>query len=125
MAMKRILRYLCFTMEIGFKIDKCQSTHVSAFFDTDWAGDINDPWSTSGFTIFLRSNLISWSARKQATVSISSMEAEYKSLANATAEVMWVQSILKELNIASPPSTRLWCDNIGATYLSANSVFHA
>jgi hypothetical protein len=53
------------------------------------------------------------------------MEAEYKSLANATAKVMWVQSILKELNVASPPSARLWCDNIGATYLSANPVFHA
>jgi hypothetical protein len=53
------------------------------------------------------------------------MEAEYKSLVNTTAEVMWVQSILKELNIARPSSTRLLCDNIGATYLSANPIFYA
>jgi hypothetical protein len=101
------------------------STLVSAFSDVDWARDINDQRSTDSFAIFLGSNLNSWSARKKATVSRSSMEAEYKSLVNTTAEVMWVQSILKELNIASPSSTRLLCDNIGATYLSANPIFYA
>jgi hypothetical protein len=53
------------------------------------------------------------------------MEAEYKSLANATAEVLWVQKLLTELKIPHPPQARLWCDNLGATYLSANLIFHA
>ena len=75
--------------------------------------------------MFLGSNLISWSARKQATVSRSSTEAEYKSLANATAEVIWVQTLLAELGVLQSEVARLWCDNIGATYLSANPVFHA
>jgi hypothetical protein len=46
-------------------------------------------------------------------------------MANTTAEMMWVQTLLKELGIKSPKAARLWCDNIGATYLSANPVFNA
>lgn len=75
--------------------------------------------------MFLGSNLISWSACKQPTVSRSSTESEYKAIANATAEIMWVQILLKELNINSPRIAKLWCDNLGAKYLSANPVFHA
>jgi hypothetical protein len=57
-------------------------------------------------------------------VSRSSTEAEYKAIADATAEVMWVQTLLKELNITNPKAARLWCDNIGAKYLSSNPVFY-
>jgi hypothetical protein len=58
-------------------------------------------------------------------VSQSSTEAEYKAMANATSEMIWIQSLLRELGVKSHPAARLWCDNIGATYLSANPVFHA
>lgn len=77
------------------------------------------------FVVFLELNLVSWSARKQAIVSRSSTEVEYKALANATAEVMWVESLLTKLRIPHPSTAKLWCDNLGATYLLANQVFHA
>jgi histone deacetylase 1/2 len=124
-AVKRILRYLKNTITTGLTFTKSISTLISAFSDADWAGCIDDRRSTGGFAVFFGSNLISWSARKQPTVSRSSTEAEYKALANATAEVIWIQTILKELGIKISKVPCLWCDNMGATYLSANPVFHA
>ena len=124
-AVKRILRYVKQCTGLGLKIHKSSSTLVSAFSDADWAGSIDDRRSTGGFAVFVGSNLVSWSARKQATVSRSSTESEYKAIANATAEVIWIQTLLQELGIRSPPAAKLWCDNIGAKYLSANPVFHA
>jgi len=112
-------------MNYGLKIRRSKSMMVSAFSDADWAGCVDDRRSTRGFAVFLGDNLVSWTARKQATVSRSSTEAEYKALANATAEVMWVQKLLTELRIDHPLAARLWCDNLGAKYLSANPVFHA
>jgi len=124
-AVKRILRYVCGTLNYGLKIKRSKSMMVSAFSDADWVGCPDDRRSTGGFAVFLGENLVSWTARKQATVSWSSTEAEYKALANATAEMMWVQKLLSELKIDHPRAARLWCDNLGAKYLSANPVFHA
>jgi hypothetical protein len=45
-------------------------------------------------------------------------------MANATAEIVWVQSILKELGVREDDKLCLWCDNLGSTYLSANTIFH-
>jgi len=124
-AVKRIVRYLKFSENVGLLIRKRSPMVVSAFSDADWAGCRDDRRSTGGFAVFLGSNVISWSARKQPTVSRSSTEAEYKSMANATTEMIWVEQLLGELGVKLKSRPRLWCDNLGATYLSANPVFHA
>ena len=63
-------------------------------------------------------------SRKQKTVACSSTELEYQALADATTEALWLQALLRELHVPCP-SPNLWCDNLGATFLSANPVFHA
>jgi histone deacetylase 1/2 len=75
-AVKRILRYVHGTSKYGLRIRKSKCRIDSAFSDADWAGDVDDRRSTGGFAVFLGENLISWTARKQATVSRSSTEAE-------------------------------------------------
>jgi hypothetical protein len=78
------------TLGMGLNIWQSSSTMVRAFSDMDRAGCTNDRKSTGGFAVFLGPNLISWCAKKHKTISHSSTEAEYKTMTDATAEVMWV-----------------------------------
>jgi len=75
--------------------------------------------------VFFGQTPISWKSSKQCTVVRSSTEAKYKALADGTAEVIWLQYLLTDLQIPSASAPIIWCDNLGATYLSANLVFHA
>jgi hypothetical protein len=97
---------------------------LSCFSDADWAGCPDDRKSTSGFAVFLGDNLVSWSSKKQATISRSSTEAEYKAIANVTIEIIWIKALLKELGVYLHKPPRLWCDNVGPTYLTANPIFN-
>jgi histone deacetylase 1/2 len=98
-AAKRILCYVKDTSQLGITFRKSSSTLLSAFSDADWAGCLEDRHSTGSFAIFIGPNLVSWHARKQASVSRSSTEAEYKAHANATTELIWVEAILRELGV--------------------------
>ncbi|GKF47030.1 ribonuclease H-like domain-containing protein, partial [Tanacetum coccineum] len=80
--------------------------------------------STSGYCVFLGNNLLSWSSKRQPTLSHSSAEAEYRGVANAVAETCWVRNLLRELHTPLSSATIVYCDNVSAVYLSSNPVQH-
>ncbi|KAK1441497.1 hypothetical protein QVD17_07436 [Tagetes erecta] len=124
-ALKRLLRYLKGTIYHGLFLNKKSPLDLTAFSDSDWGGVSTAGRSTTAYIIYLGSNIISWKSARQKSVSRSSTEAEYKALANAAAELAWVENLLKELGLPVSNSPKLYCDNTGATYLCANPVYHS
>lgn len=94
------------------------------YTDADWAGCPDTRKSTSGFAVYLGSNLVSWSSKRQNTVSRSSAEAEYKGIANAVAEAVWLRQLLTEIRRPLQRATVVYCDNVSAMYMSSNPVQH-
>eukprot|EP00268_Persea_americana_P025822 TRINITY_DN25195_c0_g2_i1.p1 TRINITY_DN25195_c0_g2~~TRINITY_DN25195_c0_g2_i1.p1 ORF type:complete len:278 (+),score=33.22 TRINITY_DN25195_c0_g2_i1:2074-2907(+) len=113
-TLKRILRYIKGTLSYGVQF-KRGPLQLTAFSDVDWAG----------IFVFLGCYPVSWSAKKQSTVARSSAEAEYRSLAHTAAELSWICMLLRDLRVFLPSRLILWCDNISASSLAANPVFHA
>ncbi|KAM1661090.1 hypothetical protein EV2_004131 [Malus domestica] len=122
-AVKRILRYLKGTMHLGLTYSK-GDLNLKSFSDADWAGDPNDRRSTTGLVVFLGTNPISWSSKKQQTVSRSSTEAEYRALSSTAAELDWIQQLLAFLKVSVRSTPVLFCDNLSAIALSFNPVQH-
>nr|GEY58007.1 ribonuclease H-like domain-containing protein [Tanacetum cinerariifolium] len=92
--------------------------------DTDWAGYPTTLRSTSGYCIFLRNNLLSWSSKRQFTISHSSAEAECLGVANAVTETCWLRNLLRKLHTPLSTATLVYCDNVSVVNLSLNPVQH-
>ena len=124
-AVKRILRYLRGSISHGLHLRPAilgRPLSIQALYDADWAFDVDDRRSTSGVAIYLGPNLVSWWSRKQ-VVARSSTEAEYDSLAQATAETLWIQTLLTELGVPFTIPV-IFCDYQSAVPLAHNPVLH-
>ncbi|CAL2279421.1 unnamed protein product [Prunus armeniaca] len=124
-AVKRIYRYIKGTIEHGLIYRSSPDYTLRAFSDADWAGSLDDRRSTSGACIFLGPNILTWTAKKQSTVSRSSSEAEYRALATTVAELQWFRYLFRELGVPLRTPPCVFVDNISALHMAANPVFHA
>ncbi|WVZ68266.1 LOW QUALITY PROTEIN: hypothetical protein U9M48_017225 [Paspalum notatum var. saurae] len=108
---KRILRYVKGTLSTGLHLGKSSPQSLTAYSDVDWAGCPDSRRSTSRYCVFLGDNLISWSSKRQTTVSRSSAEAEYRAVVHAVAERCWLRQLLRELHVSIASANIVYCDN--------------
>jgi Reverse transcriptase (RNA-dependent DNA polymerase) len=121
----QILRYLKATPARGILMKNQGHTTLAVYTDADWAGNPLDRKSTSGLCAFIGGNLVTWQSKKQPVVARSSTEAEYRAMATATSEIVWLRLLLHELGCPSLNSpTKLFCDNQAAIHIASNPVFH-
>ncbi|GKD45628.1 ribonuclease H-like domain-containing protein, partial [Tanacetum coccineum] len=122
------LQYLTFTrLDISYAVQQLFSsstTSLVAYSDADWAGCPTTRRSTSGYCVFFGNNLLSWSSKRQPTLSRSSAEAEYRGVANVVAETCWLRNLLRELHTPLTSTTLVYYDNVSVVYLSCNPVQH-
>uniref|UniRef100_A0A2N9HY79 Reverse transcriptase Ty1/copia-type domain-containing protein n=1 Tax=Fagus sylvatica TaxID=28930 RepID=A0A2N9HY79_FAGSY len=108
-AVLRILRYLKGTLFHGLHFSSQSSLTLQAYSDADWAGDPTDRRSTTGYCFLLGDSLISWRSKKQSVVARSSTEAEYRALADTTAELLWLRWLLQDLGIDCSTAVPIHC----------------
>nr|GEV43342.1 ribonuclease H-like domain-containing protein [Tanacetum cinerariifolium] len=121
----RLPKYLKLAPGFGVQFVKRQSGFdIKAFSDSDWAKCLITRRSVSGYCVFVNGCLVSWKSKKQVTLSKSSAEAEYRSMAAATCEIMWIVKIMSDLNIRNLFPAELYCDNKAPMQIATNLVMH-
>ncbi|RVW37844.1 Retrovirus-related Pol polyprotein from transposon RE2 [Vitis vinifera] len=123
-AVIRILRYIKSTPGQGVLYENRGHTQVVGYTDADWAGSPTDRRSTSGYCVFIGGNLISWKSKKQDVVVRSSAEAEYRAMALATCELIWLKHLLRELRFGNDEQMKLICDKQATLHIASNPVFN-
>ena len=125
-AVKRILRYLKGTADLGLRFVKSENGGLVGYSDADWAGDVDNRHSTTGVLFLMSGGPVSWLSKKQQIVALSTSEAEYVALSMATQEAVWLRQFLSDLAVSEiGVSTVVMEDNQGTIAIARNPVRHA
>lgn len=131
-AVKRIMRYLRGTKDKKLTYRRDSSTELHGFCDADWATDVEDRRSVTGYVFMMNDGAITWNSKKQPTVALSTTEAEYMAMSSATQEATWLRNLNIELfsheeskTSAQSPPIQIFGDNMSALSLSDKTTsFH-
>ena len=124
-VVKRILRYLNGTRQFGLLYKaNTSSDEIEGFSDSDWAGDVGDRRSTSGYVFLLGGAAVSWKSTKQTTVALSTAEAEYIALSSASQEAIWLQQLISDLSKKAFYKMIIYEDNQSTICLAKNQAIH-
>ena len=103
---------------------KENDSKLIGYIDSDWARSLDDRKITSGFVFCIGSKIVSWSSKKQKTVSLSSVEAGYIATTDATCEAVLHRRILSDMEHYEESSTTIYYDSMSAIAMSKNPVFY-
>lgn len=121
-ALKRILRYIQGSKDIKLCYSRNElAPPLCGFVDSDWASDVSDRKSTSGFILKVFGSTVLWSSRKQQMVTLSTTEAEYVAACCATQELIWLNKILHDMKVNLTLPIVMYEDNQGCIFLAKNS----
>ena len=125
-AAKWILRYVHGTVDMGLVFQRDEKTvqPCIGYVDSDYAGDLDKRRSMTGYVFTLAGGPVSWRSTLQATVALSTTEAEYMAVTEAFKEAIWLQGLLDDLGIVQE-QIPVHCDSLSAIYLAKNQVHHA
>ena len=122
-AALRVLRYLKGTsgrtLNLGGEVPD-----LAGFSDSDWGGDRDDRKSIGAYVFMMGDGAITWKTKKQSSVALSSVEAEYMGMCQAAKEAVWITGLLEDFGITLRSPVIIYGDNQGALALVQNPVFH-
>nr|KYP76820.1 Copia protein [Cajanus cajan] len=127
LAAKRILRYVQGTIDFGILFPKGKGEieeKLVAYSDSDWCGDKSDRKSTARYIFFYGGAPISWSSSKEPVVALSSCEAEYIAASEAACQAVWLDALMKELQVEHLNKVKLLVDNKSAIDLAKHTTVH-
>ncbi|KAL9233204.1 hypothetical protein vseg_008229 [Gypsophila vaccaria] len=120
----RVVRYIKRNPSKGISLKRNGSLNLVGYCDSDYASCPLTRRSLSGYYVSLGGSPISWKAKKQATVALSTAEAEYRSIRAVTSELVWTKAFLASLGVFHTNPMRIFCDNQSAIHIAKNPVFH-
>jgi hypothetical protein len=124
MAVKRIMRYLKGTLDLKLCLEG-KDVSLRGYCDADWGGDANERRSTMGYVFFVGVGAVSWNCKRQPTIALSTMEAEYMATSQCTKEAIWLRKLMADVGLVQNGATNIMCDNQGCIALAKNPTHHS